>query len=397
MRRPRRSLIVAFVVAALAIGVPAFAYWTVSSTNVTGKVSAHGLVAPAGASAAAQSGSVIRVSYTPSTQTVSAARYRITRQTPTTALVCTVDSSTTFCDDGGLLPGTTYSYTVVVVIPGTTWTSTAATASATTQVAADTTAPVLQTLQFFDNNTNGKIDQIVAAYNENLNTAFPGAWTATGLPAGAALGTIAVSSTDNKLIVIAVTEGAVDTAVGTIKLTLANSLVSPASNLPRDAANNTVAPLTNSVPTDKAAPVPVTLATGGTNNGKMQTGDTFSVAFSEPMDTTLLPTDTLVSVTETDGGASNDTLSIPSLLASTVSLGDPGYVTTGAGTTAASTDAKSSWSTDKKTVTVTLQTITGTAATGGNATFTYTPATSLKDPSNNSAAGSKAWSATKLF
>jgi hypothetical protein len=379
-------------VASLALAVPAFAYWTISSTNVTGKASAHGLVAPAGASAAALGTTSIRVSYTPSTQTVSAARYRITRQTPTTAVVCTVDSSTTSCDDTGLLPSTSYSYTVVAVIPSTTWTSTAASASATTQ-GGDTTAPVLQSLQIFDNDVDGKIDQIVATYDENLNVLFPGAWSATGLPATATLGTPAVSTSDNKQILIPVNEGAVDTAVGSIKLTLANNTVT----LPRDIATNRVAAFTDSTPTDKALPLLASIATANNTSGggtRMDPGDTFTLNFSEAIVGTTLPnwngTQGSTTVTMADGGSNNDTLTI-SGVTGTITLGAKDYITA-VGASVTYSGGSVVLSNGGKTITFTVGSTlqSGSASNllkGAKGNFSVTPSTVLRDANNNQPTG----------
>jgi hypothetical protein len=404
MRRPRRSLIIILVVAGLAVAAPALAFWTITSTNVTGKASAHGLVAPGGALAAALGNSSIRVSYTPSSQTVSAARYRITRQTPTTAVVCTVDAATASCDDTGLLPTTTYSYTVATVIPSTNWTSTTATASATTQ-GGDTTAPVLQTLQILDNDTDGKIDQVVATYDENLNVLFPGAWSATGLPTAASLGTPAVSATDNKQILIPVNEGGVDTAVGTIKLTLANSGLT----LPRDVTNHMVAAFTNSTPTDKALPVLMSIASAnatGNNGGatKMEPGDMFTLNFSEAIVGPSLPnwngTQGSTTVTMTDGGANNDTLAIAGVTG-TITLGAKDFITVASASVTYSGGSVVLSNTGKAvtfTVGSTLQ--SGSAANllkGAKGNFTVTPNTTLRDANNNQATGSVAVTNDSVF
>lgn len=139
-RTSRVAIGITVVVTALAIGIPAWAFWSVGSTNVTGKTSAAALVAPAGASAAATSSSAIQISYTPATQPA-VVNYRVIRTSgpgsPFT--VCTVPSTTTSCNDTGLTALTAYGYTVGAVLTGTNWVGPTATAGATTQAPAGRT------------------------------------------------------------------------------------------------------------------------------------------------------------------------------------------------------------------------------------------------------------------
>lgn len=140
-RTSRVAIGISIVVAVgLAVGIPAWAFWSVGSNNVTGVSKADSLVAPAGATATAQSSSAIQISYTPATQPATV-NYRVIRSSgpgsPTT--VCTVASTTTSCTDSGLTALTTYGYTVGAVLPNTNWTGPTVSASATTQAPAGRT------------------------------------------------------------------------------------------------------------------------------------------------------------------------------------------------------------------------------------------------------------------
>lgn len=112
---------------------PAYAYWSVAATYGTPNyalAAASSLSAPTAPTATAASSSVMNVGWTlPGTQ-LAGAQYQVTRTAPSNATVCTVSSSTTSCQDTGLSPATSYSYSIAAVLSS--WQSTAVTTTGTT-------------------------------------------------------------------------------------------------------------------------------------------------------------------------------------------------------------------------------------------------------------------------
>src|SRR5439155_1173000 len=63
-------------------------------------------------------------------------------------------------------------------------------------VSVDNSAPTLSTLQMFDTDHNGRVDQVQATFNETLaNSTATSPWTLTAAPSGAALASVGTSST----------------------------------------------------------------------------------------------------------------------------------------------------------------------------------------------------------
>lgn len=147
----------------------------------------------------------------------------------------------------------------------------------------DTTAPVLTTLEMFDVNGNGKVDQVKATFNETLANYTAGAapWFLTDVPSGGGLAGASVSGSVATLT-IAEGSGAANTAVGSFKIALAQH-----ANGIRDAAGNRSS-FAATVPGDKAAPARLamemfdinTAGSGSTPNGKI---DRVVVTFSETL------------------------------------------------------------------------------------------------------------------
>ena len=83
----------------------------------------------------------------------------------------------------------------------------------------DATAPSLTTVQFFDTDQDGKIDQIKATFDKSLATYSAGTapWTLSGAPAGT---TVAAVSATGTVATLTLNEGAVDTAATGMKLAL---------------------------------------------------------------------------------------------------------------------------------------------------------------------------------
>src|SRR5437764_4406315 len=141
-------------------------------------------------------------------------------------------------------------------------------------VSVDNSAPTLSTLQMFDTDHNGRVDQVQATFNETLaNSTATSPWTLTAAPSGAALASVGTSST---VATLTLNEGtsAADTSVGSFKVALASSSVGI-----RDLAGNQ-ASFASTTLADKAAPEVVSInrhSTSPSNAASVQ----FDVTFSE--------------------------------------------------------------------------------------------------------------------
>ncbi len=139
-------------------------------------------------------------------------------------------------------------------------------------------SPTLSSLQMFDSDGDGKVDQVVATFDEALDPAAvtTAGWTLTSAPSGATLASVAVSGSTATLTLTEGT-GAANTAVGSFRVALAAN-----ANAIRD-LNGNQASFTATAPTDRAAPAPVTVTMQDTNtNGKV---DRVRMVFSESLAT----------------------------------------------------------------------------------------------------------------
>ncbi|MCW3016576.1 MAG: Fibronectin type domain protein [Solirubrobacterales bacterium] len=299
--------------------------------------------------------------------------------------------------------GGTVAQTILVTRSAATWTTTAAalaqgtyTAQATqtdtagntgTSTAStftvDTTAPTLSTLQMLDSNDNGKIDRVVATFNETLVASTATApWTLANVPSGGSLASVSVAGT---VATLTITEGAgaANTAVGSFTVALAQS----ATGI-RDAAGNQSS-FAAAAPTDKAGPVPVVLAdTTGTTDGKFEAGDTMTVTFSEAV--TGVAATSNVALIDKGGSGTDDGVSMPGLLNAQAGLGNSGYIT-GNGNTASFNGSPLSQPAANQ-VRVTLAACSGACASitapASASSFTFTPVTTITDAAANAAVGS---------
>ena len=273
-----------------------------------------------------------------------------------------------------------------IAATGATTTSTTTSTSTTTTAPGPTTTtttaapkPTISTLQFFDTDTDGKVDRVTAGFSMALTTGNPckTTWTLTGVPSGGSLDSVSISGSSATLT-LNEGGGAPDTAVGAFLVSFAPSATCNAN------------PFSNLSPADEAGPVPVSIAWGrGATPGKMEVGDSVSITFSEAMGN--VPAQ--AAVTETDGNKKDD------LTLSGISSGPSNtngdYVGSGSATYPGAM-GNVPLSADLKTVTVTVAgTCTGTCganikpdAAGGN--WTYTPAAGLTDQFTNPVAGSLA-------
>ncbi|HEX7297557.1 MAG TPA: Ig-like domain-containing protein, partial [Solirubrobacteraceae bacterium] len=291
--------------------------------------------------------------------------------------------------------GGTVAQTLTPTRTGATWTTTAATlaqgtytvqatqtdtagniaTTAANTFSVDTTAPALSTLEMFDTDADGKIDQVKAIFDETLASSTATApWTLTNVPSGGTLSSVSTSGVVATLTLTA-GAGAADTSVGTFKVALAAS----ASGI-RDTAGNQ-ASFAATTPDDLAGPVLMTAtSTAGTTANRMQLGDSFVLTFSEGLAPATVASNYVVS--EQRSGAA--TLTIPGLINSATIGG--GYLG-GNNSSATSNTSPSLLSAANKTITVTLGAITttGSGVGTGSGGASIVPASGLTDPAGNAA------------
>src|SRR5262249_48364754 len=105
------------------------------------------------------------------------------------AQVSSNSSTTVSYRDDGLSPGTVHTY-VVDATDGVNTSPPSGASSPITVQAPDT--PVLISLQMFDGNQNGKVDQVVATFSEPISCAAPclTPWTLLNVPSGGSLSSV---------------------------------------------------------------------------------------------------------------------------------------------------------------------------------------------------------------
>ena len=253
----------------------------------------------------------------------------------------------------------------------------------------DRAAPALVSLTMTDTTANGKIDRVTAVFSETLSTytAATGPWTLANIPSGGSLASVSVTTTTATMTITEGT-GATDTAVGPFTVAMTTSATGV-----RDAALNLGA-FGATAPTDAAGPVARSVSTtGGTTIGSIQTDDTITITFSEPLKPATVPA--LVTLTETDpSGAGNDTLTIPGITNGARSTGSDSYITLDGGIADFSPSSTTLGNGDTAiTVTVAGSCANTGCAAIGQATvagsFSFAPAASLTDLSANAATGSR--------
>lgn len=257
-------------------------------------------------------------------------------------------------------------------------------------ITVDRTAPTLTATAMNDTNANGKINTVTLTSSESIAaTPATSAFTLANVPSAATLSTISRSSATIKLNL---TEGAgaTDTAVGAFTVALAAS-----STGVRDAAGNQ-ASFSATAPSDKSKPVLLSVTdTNGSVDGQMQTGDTMTFAFSEPLKAASVATAPALTLTRPSTG--NATLAVPGQLYTTTSLGQAGYLSaTGKAVYAGSTTL--SGSTVKLTVGACSSGCTLMTAPSTGASVVVRPSTSLTDTAANAAKSTTyTWDSVKVF
>jgi hypothetical protein len=148
---------------------------------------------------------------------------------------------------------------------------------ATADFTVDTAAPALASLQLFDANGNGKVDQVKATFSEPLASSTATApWTLSNVPSSGSLASVATAGT---VATLTLNEGAgaANTAVGSFTVALAANAAGV-----RDAAGNQ-ASFAATAPADKAAPALLSLQMLDNNaNGRV---DRVTAGFSETLST----------------------------------------------------------------------------------------------------------------
>ena len=184
----------------------------------------------------------------------------------------------------------------------------------------DRVAPQLVSLEMRDNNANGKVDRVVATFDETLASSTTHApWELANVPSGGTKGALSTSGSTATLL-IAEGAGAHNTAVGSFTVALAQN----ATGI-RDAFGNQSS-FAAQAPTDDASPVPITLTdTDGSINGRFQMGDSAILTFSENV--TNSQTSSNVAVSDPPGPG-NDSWAAPGFLNDTgkTTLGRDDYV-----------------------------------------------------------------------
>ena len=247
----------------LSVAAPANAYWT--STGTGSAAGSVGTLNEPTAVTANASGTTVAVNWAaPSTSSsaVTPDGYYVTRastSSPNTPTPACGSSSTnlittaTSCSDTSVA-NDTYTYSVVAVFRS--WTAASA-ASDQVTVNNDATAPSLTQLSMRDNNGNGRVDRVVATFNEPIESSTDETrWTLSDPPGGATRNAV---TTSGSTATLTLNEGSVDTAVGTFKV----SLAAGAGGI-RDASGNQ-ASFSNQTPNDAAAPVVASLNRTGTS------------------------------------------------------------------------------------------------------------------------------------
>jgi len=248
----------------------------------------------------------------------------------------------------------------------------------------DNTAPTLSTLQMFDTEDDGKVDQVKATFGETLTAYSAGTapWSLANAPGGAP-NTLASVSVATTVATLTLNEGTVNTASGSFSVALAANVDGV-----RDLAGNQ-ASFSSTAVADKAAPVAVDVqAANGTGTaGRIDSGDVVTYTFSEAMSASSIKSGwsgAALAVTVALGSnGTNDTVSVST---AGVNLG-----TIGTGANYVKSDrtvnATIALSGAMLTLTFTSTAPNGQLNTVASSTMVWTPSASAADPAGNAMSG----------
>ncbi len=275
----------------------------------------------------------------------------------------------------------------------------ATTTTTTTPPAGDTRAPALVSLEMFDVDVDGRVDQVKATFDEALasDTAGTAPWTLANVPSDGALASVSVNGA---VATLAITEGggAEDTAVGSFTVALAQHAAGV-----RDAAGNRSS-FAATGPLDRARPMAMSLAmaNGGTA-GRPDKDDSQVINFSEPLDPSSIcagQASDFVLATNADGLVATLTDGTPEVLSfgstsacsaslrvGTIALGAADYLTAGTRTFSGtgSNRTEVSWTAASRALHLVLGGESGAAAAASSVqrTATYLPDSGLRDRAGN--------------
>jgi prepilin-type N-terminal cleavage/methylation domain-containing protein len=253
-------------------------------------------------------------------------------------------------------------------------------------VVADTTPPVVTTLVSQDTNADGKVDHVIATFDDNLapcTAPCTTGWTLTSPPAGTTLQSVTVSGKVATLNLAGTT--AVDTAAASMQVAL-----SAASGITDSTGNHSSFGPTSVA--DGMGPVLVAITNvPGTTAGRIQSADGLTLVFSEALKTTSVPASVIATESRSNNGS---TFTMPGLIQSAAInnayLGGKNSSGTATGTVSLTNGNKS--------VAITLGTVstTGSGVGTGTTAVSIAPNAALQDLSGNGVTGTAA-SVTPLF
>ncbi|MFL6098641.1 MAG: hypothetical protein ACJ71T_01655 [Actinomycetales bacterium] len=312
--------------------------------------------------------------------------YNVYRDGGSTPVGQVTSSSTTTVsfNDSGMSPGSTHTWTVQA--------SDGSNPSPMSDVSDPVTLtnlgyPALEGVSMSDRDSDGRVDQVVLTFSENVSCHDPclSPWTLSNVPSGGTLQSVSASA---GTVTLGLLEGAgaPDTSAGSFTVALANDPVNGVVG-----GGGAAARFAATAPADAAPPVPVGLSsTPGAQPGVMEPGDTFTVSFSEPIAPGSVHA---ANVKELDqNGAGNDEVIVVGLSDGAINLGSNDYVTQPGGTVVFATSTLTMANGNVSIVSTISGLCTGTACgmtgTPVASPIGFRPEPALTDASGNHATGS---------
>ena len=256
-------------------------------------------------------------------------------------------------------------------------------------------APRFVEATMFDTDANGYVDTVEVTFDQNL-AVCPGnctaGWDLQNVPSGGTLNFVTVNQNVATLHLVEGIANEPDTGVGSFEIKLER-----AGAIRSTFGHRSKFPYIE--PMDGAQPMAVDIrrvnASGGTS-GLAERGDEFIIEWSEKLDRNSLPSSTTVTVADLADGL-NDQLTIVGVTNGALDLGSDGFLACAGGPCAAAEQAvfnnsNIGFANNTSLVEVTLGTCSGACnlltAQVPDTTFTFVPAPTITDVSNNSSTGS---------